>query len=116
MPTLITEDKTYTIDVFGGEMYVRPMTNTQSTALRKKHTKIVRGVETVDVDGLYYDRVDRVIIDWKEDDWVDGSGKPMPCTKETKRLLAERNQKYAIEALRLTDELDGDAKEAAEKN
>lgn len=116
---LITEEKTYTADVFGAEMYLSPMSNTEMTNLRKKHTKTMRGVEVADTDAMYYERVDRTIKGWKKGDVqgvVDGVVVDLECTKENKRILAERNAKYAIEALRQADELDGEAKEAAAKN
>ena len=114
--TLITEEKQFEVVVDGATFYVTPMSNSAMTRLRKKHTKTVRGVETVDVDALYYERVDMTIKGWKEGDLLDANGKPLPCTSETKRILADRNARIAIEVLRLTDELDGEAKEAAEKN
>ena len=111
---LITDEKTFEVVVDGATFFVSPMSNSEMSKLRKRHTKTVRGVETADVDAMYYERVDRTIVDWKGIEGADD--KPLACTSETKRILADRNARIAIEVLRLTDELDGEAKEAAAKN
>jgi hypothetical protein len=107
-------DATYEVIVEGAKFTVKPMNNDELSRLRKRHTAVKRGREELDVDSMYYERFDKTVIEWEG--IGDENGKPIPCTPENKRMVANLNQEIALEVLRLADNIGGDAREAAEKN
>ncbi len=91
-------------DVAGFEVVVgdaviiaRPMTASELSRLRARHTTYKRGVETLDSTAMTREMFDRVVTDWRGVD--DEAGEPLPCTAENKRAIAEFEPAFVGEVL-----------------
>jgi hypothetical protein len=100
MPKVHTciDDMTMEITVQGGTYQVRPLTATQLSQLRARHTKIHKGAEQINGAGLTREMFERVVLSWPED-VTDMRGNPLECTSANKRLVAEHDPGFVADVL-----------------
>jgi hypothetical protein len=108
-------DMTYPIEIEGSTFFVTPLSNAETTKLRKKFERPNRsGGVDFDLDGFYQARLKRVIKDWKG--VVDENGAPLKCDDENKYLLGDLNLQLALDILKRAEEINAEEAVELEKN
>ena len=95
----------FMIKVGGAAITVRPMSSTALASLRHEHTTFTRSGEEVNGAELAKEMFDRVVLAW-DDTVKDENGKPLPCTTENKRAVAEYDSAFVGEVLATMDAAD----------
>ena len=92
-----TKAKQITIVVNGITVTGAPLQSSELAALRKKHARIVQGVELVDAAELTIEIFDREVTDWDARSLE--TDEPIPCTAGQKRIVYENNPDFVAEVL-----------------
>jgi len=102
------------INVQGTDVLVRPLSLSEENRLRKKHTRIRRGVQQIDQDQLYKDRFDKIVQEWRNIE-LNGVADP-PCTRENKDWICEYFTSVASDIMERTEEESDETREADNEN
>ena len=111
------KEATYELDYKGGKLTVRPLSNSESSKLRKGFvkTKTTRfgEKENLDSDGFLIARFQRSVFGW---DFLDEDHNPVPCTDEAKKDFVDLNLMDAIDIINQIEELGAEEAKDVEKN
>lgn len=102
------------VNVEGGDFLVRPLALSEENRLRKKNTRIKRGMEQLNHDHLFRDRFDQVVRDWQG---VEINGDTAPeCSRENKDWICEHFTSLASDIMNRAEEEGNDTQEADNRN
>ena len=111
---LTRNSDTWWIDIEGSKFLVRTLSLTEENKVRRKNTKVKRGMEVEDRMQTFKDRFDKVVQDW---DNIEVNGDPAPeCNRANKDWICEQFTSVASEILARADEEGQEAREAEDEN
>ena len=111
-------DRVYEIPYLDGStIKVKPLTNTENTKLRKRHTTIKPSrsgpIEDPNYDTMLAEKFRMCVVGW---DFVDEDGNAYPCNEETKNDFYDKNNSDALDILKAIDDLKASDLKVQEKN
>lgn len=92
-----TKANNITIIVGGINISGAPLQASELSALRRKHTRIIQGVEVVDGAELTIELFDREVTGWDAKSLE--TGEDIPCTAGQKRIVYENNPDFVAEVM-----------------
>jgi len=107
-------DDTFWINVQGADFLVRPLTLSEENLLRKRHTRVRKGVQQIDQDQLYKDRFNKIVHDWGAIE-LNGEEDP-PCAREHKDWICEHFTSIASDIMERAEEESDETQEADNEN
>ena len=114
---LRTASTTFVIEVGDAVVTVKPLSASESSRLREKHTRPPKRGEIIpgfDSNAMTKELFCQVVRDWQNIDGQDGE--PLPCDDVTKIKIYEHNAAFARDVLAMTDEKSEALQEVAGKN
>lgn len=101
----------------GSTVKAKPMDNTETTKLRKRHTTIKPSrsgpVEETNYDTMLAEKFRICVVDW---DFLDEQGNAWPCNDSNKNDFYKYNTDDALEILKSIDALKASDLKVQEKN
>ena len=92
-----TKANNITVVVGGITVKGAPLQASELSVLRKKHTRIMQGIEVIDGAELTIELFSREVEDWDATSLETGA--PIPCTAEQKRIVYENNPDFVAEVM-----------------
>lgn len=111
---LKTRKDLFIVDIEDSRTTVLPLTSSQSSALRAKHTRIKRGAEKVDAAAISREMFLRVVQDWEK--MEDSDGNPLECNSQNKNAVYEADDDYVLKLFEAIDAKSEERGELESKN
>lgn len=111
---LKTRKDTFVIELGDSKTTVLPLTSSQSSTLRAKHTRFKRGAEKVDGAAIAREMFLRVVKSWEG--MEDESNNLLECNEENKRLIYENDDDYVLKIFEAVDARSEERGELEAKN